>query len=174
MRRLLPALALTALLALAAPATLGATNPRSVGAEASTVTVSESFPINYDEPIILFVPCALGGAGEEVEFGGDVHTVFHLTTDAAGGVHVSHLTNYQGVAGVGLTSGETYRLAGAARTAETHGPGGLPFEFTTTNSRRLVGPGTGNDLRLHVVTHSTVSASGEVVTFVQRVDADCG
>src|SRR5690242_17053344 len=59
--------------------------PSSALAAADSFTVSTSFPID----IVVFVPCAAGGAGEIVELTGNLHDLFHFTLDGSGGVHGS-------------------------------------------------------------------------------------
>src|SRR5690349_4771860 len=53
-----------------------------VFAAAETFTASTKFPID----IIVFVPCANGGAGELVELTGSLHDLFHMTIDDTGGL----------------------------------------------------------------------------------------
>lgn len=57
----------------------------------------------------VFVPCANGGAGEEVEGLLKLHAVFGVTDDGAGGSHLHLSIKLQG-AGLGTVTGDTYRL----------------------------------------------------------------
>ena len=67
---------------------------------------------------------------------------FHLqwTFDPEDGVHTIQQDNLQGVEGVGLTSGNTYRAVGAAST-KGYTPAGELREFTTTIPFLLVSRG---------------------------------
>src|SRR5262245_21852628 len=56
----------------------------------------------------VFVPCAVGGAGEIVVLRGDLHLLNHFTFDAAGGLHVKTHAQPQGITGVGSVSGDKY------------------------------------------------------------------
>src|SRR5258705_3161717 len=63
----------------------------------------------------VFVPCANGGAGENVALSGEMNFVYQLTWTDNGFSMVFHDNSY-GVTGVGLSSGETF-------VASAGGPG---------------------------------------------------
>ncbi len=75
----------------------GSARPAPVRAAAETFTDNEVVPIN----LVQFVPCAAGGAGEEVALSGKLHLLFHITVDARGGVHVKTHANPKECAGSG-------------------------------------------------------------------------
>ena len=52
---------------------------RIVSAPLAAVTTNTSEPFNQ----ILNVPCANGGAGEDVQFSGDLHVLFLITVNRA-------------------------------------------------------------------------------------------
>src|SRR5215510_11114323 len=74
--------------------------PTSALAVADTFTVSQKFPID----ILVFIPCAAGGAGELVELTGNLHDLFHVTLNARGGFRASFVDNPQGISGTGFTT----------------------------------------------------------------------
>src|SRR5437764_3524255 len=80
-------------------------------AQAAVITNTE-FPIN----LTVFVPCAAGGAGEEVALSGNLHALFSVTFDGSGGFHSDIHFNPQGVSGTGLTTGDKYQGTGVTRS----------------------------------------------------------
>src|SRR5258708_20352837 len=99
-----------------------------VQARASTVTTSTKSPLS----LTVFVPCAVGGAGERVALSGTLHDLFHVTFDGRGGFHLDVHDNPQAVSGVGLTTGDKYQGTGLPRP-NTQGPptGTSRFTFFT-------------------------------------------
>ncbi|HYU32998.1 MAG TPA: hypothetical protein VEW48_12615 [Thermoanaerobaculia bacterium] len=57
----------------------------------------------------IFVPCANGGLGEDVDGILKVHAVFGITDDGAGGSHLHLNFKLQGV-GIGSVTGDSYQL----------------------------------------------------------------
>ena len=128
--------------------------------------------ISIKEPFdtIVFVPCANGGAGEEVQLTGTIHDLFHLSFDNAGGVHVKAHRNPQGVTGVGLTTGDSYRATGVTQFTFNAKVG---VQDTFVNNFRIIGRGRGNNLLAHELVHITVNANGTITTMQDRVSIDC-
>lgn len=134
---------------------------------AQTETTVENLPFELTVP----VSCALGGAGEDVALTGTVHAVTHYTARADGSsVYTTHGAA-QGIRGVGLTSGDTYRLAGATNYADTFS--GLPHAQTYVSVLHLVGPGPGNNITLYEVTHYTYDANGDLTVSFDKSRAEC-
>jgi hypothetical protein len=50
----------------------------------AAIVVNDSFPVN----IVVFVPCAAGGAGEVVNLSGPLHELMEITVDNNGGFHM--------------------------------------------------------------------------------------
>lgn len=61
------------------------------------------------ENFSVFVPCANGGSGEEVDGILKAHGVIGVTTDSAGGTHFHLQFKLQGV-GIGAVTGDSYQL----------------------------------------------------------------
>lgn len=140
--------------------------PAPALAKAETFTVSERFPID----IVVFVPCAAGGAGELVELSGDLHALFHVTLDGSGGFHAKSHFQPQGVSGTGLTTGDKYQGTGVTQDQFN---GKVGFEFTFVNNFRIIGQGPGNNFLVHENFHVTVNANGEVTAFVDNFRVEC-
>ena len=145
---------LLALLAASAPAAPGS-------AQATTIHENVTVPINE----VVVNPCT----GEEIAFSGDAHVLLHITTDASGGTHVTSQSNYQGVSGVGLTTGDVYRLI--RQSGETSNTAGAE-EITIVDDTLIVGPGPGNNYMLRVLQHLTCNSNGCSVGFV-NVELRC-
>lgn len=126
--------------------------------------------INIFEPFAQtnFVPCANGGAGEDVLLSGILHVQAHATVSNSGNVVARTHFQPQGVTGVGQTTGDVYRAVGI--TQETaHGTG----TFTYVNNFRLIGPGTDNDFHVKQTIHVTVDANGNVTAVVDSTTTTC-
>lgn len=137
-----------------------------VSAAASSFTISSTFPID----LVVFVPCAAGGAGEDVALSGTLHDIYHITFDATGGFHSKVLDNPQGVGGVGLTTGMKYQGTGVTQ-GELNGK--LGFETTSINNFRIIGQGPGNNFLVHGVYHVTVNPNDTLTAYVDNFTAEC-
>jgi hypothetical protein len=145
-----------ALFALALPTTTRAEN-----------TVNISIPTD----ILVFIPCAVGGAGELVELSGNLHVLMNLTFDNAGGVHTRYHFQPEGISGVGLTTGDKYQGTGVTQNEYNAKVG---FEDTFVNNFRIIGQGPGNNFLLHQLFHATVHANGDVTAFVDNLSIEGG
>ena len=103
---------------------------------------------------------------EQVELSGRIHLVSQVQSD---GTVVGHF-NYQGVSGVGLTSGTTYRSS-SVDNFRLAAP--LPSDITSVSSFRLISSGTEDNLLVRVLFHITVNANGEVTAEVEDVNIEC-
>jgi hypothetical protein len=136
------------------------------GASATPFTQSTRFPID----IFVFVPCANGGAGEDIELSGTLHDLFHVASDGAGGFHVRTLDNPQGVSGTGLTTGVKYQGTGVTQDQFNAKAG---FEETFVNNFRIIGQGPGNNLLVHDNFHVTLNANGEITASHDNFSVTC-
>ena len=126
--------------------------PVSAGAEANSVTVTETIPIEF----ATFSTCV---GSELVFFTGEAHTVFHTTIDDTGSLHLKtqssgHLT------GVGETTGTTYQaiVVGGDTINFLGFPG--PFTVTLVHVVRITGPGPLNNEMFDLTIHGTFDANG--------------
>jgi hypothetical protein len=136
---------------------------RDASAQATALTVNLQMPI----AIVVFVPCAAGGAGEFVSLSGTLHELIHVTIDANGAFHLKFLDQPQGVRGIGQTSGAVYRGTGGTQSLSNTNP------FTFVNNFRVIGPGPNNNFLVHEIFHITVNANGELTTNPVNFSAEC-
>ena len=104
--------------------------------------------------------------GEDVELSGEIHLVSQLQSD---GSEVGHF-NYQGVSGVGLTSGTTYR-ASTVDNFRLAAP--FPSDITSVRTLHLISPGPEDNLLVRFLFHITVNANGETTVEIEDVDIEC-
>jgi len=128
-----------------------------------------SFPFDS----VVFVPCANGGAGEDVELLGSLNFVFHSTFDQAGGMHLQLRSNLQGVSGIGTTTGAKYRGSDSELMEFNVSSDDAPFEGTSVTSMRIVGQGPGNNFVLHESAHFTINANGTITAQFDHFSVDC-
>ena len=140
--------------------------PVLVAPQAVTSTTNDSVPFNAT----FFVPCAADGAGELVALSGDLHVLLHATTNDTGGTSIKTHFQPQGISGVGLTTGDTYRGTGVTQQHESNTGAD---EFTFVNNVNLLAPGPGNNLLVHQPIHVTISANGELTSLVANNNVDC-
>jgi hypothetical protein len=136
-------------------------------AGAYTAGENTTFEVAFTE----YVPCAAGGAGEDIYVSGTLHDLWHATDDANGGLHLTLLSQPMGVTAVGQTSGDVYRGTGAYIEQINYGNIGETSTFVSIY--RLVGPGNGNDLYMHITNHVTVNANGELTSYVDNWFTGC-
>jgi hypothetical protein len=104
--------------------------------------------------------------GEDVELSGTFHLVSQLQSD---GSEVGHI-NFQGVSGVGLTSGTKYR-ASSVDSFRLAAP--FPSDITSVRSLRLISPGPEDNLLVMFLFHITVNANGETTAEIEDVNIKC-
>jgi len=158
-RKSTPGLALT--LAMALFSFLVA-RPGSAG-----VIINDAVPFEQT----VSIPCANGGAGENVVISGFLHVLITATLDASGSIHTTTHFQPMGVAGTGQTTGDVYRATGITRD-EANGLQ-IPFEATAVNNFRIIGPGKGNNFLVHEVAHVTVNAIGETTVNFDQLTGAC-
>jgi hypothetical protein len=140
------------------PANGTTTEPTSSVSSPDVVT-NVSVPID----LLVFVPCANGGAGELVELSGDLHM---LSTFTINGNNVSGLFHDQpqGVDGVGLVTGDKYQGTGVTESEFKASLQNGQFETTFVNNFRIIGQGPGNNFLIHENTHVTFNAKGTLTS----------
>jgi hypothetical protein len=143
-----------------------------VGSDSPTLaaTTSTQQLVNHIE-VTRFVPCANGGAGEDVFVSGDIHIVISVTLDGSGGAHYVEVHNPQGVSGTGLTTGAMYRGVGGTLLDASNVQVGE--EHTSVRNMMLIGQGPDNNLILHATFHVTVLADGTVTAFHDNLSLTC-
>jgi hypothetical protein len=134
---------------------------------ASVFTDNQSFPIE----LTAFVPCANGGAGEDVVLRGTLHELVHVTMNDAGHVSLRLHDQPQGVKGIGQVTGTTYQGTGV--TQESVSFGRIGITETHVNNFRLIGRGPGNNLTVHDIFHVTINAKGDLKVLLEKTTVDC-
>jgi hypothetical protein len=138
------------------------------GVAVGAVTVNQTDTI----PIAVFIPCANGGAGEDVSGEIRLHT---LITSTVNGNSVSGKFQFkpQGGSLVGETTGDVYRPTGVTQGTFTGSLTNGQFVETDVNNFRIIGPGTGNNLLVHDNFHITFTANGNVTVSHDNPTVDC-
>jgi len=142
----------------------------TIGAAAQAEVVTNvKVPI---APFTVFVPCANGGAGELVDFTGDLHV---LVSSTINGNHVSGKLQVQpqGVGGVGLVTGDKYRATGLTQETFSFDLSNGQGSDTFVNNFRMIGAGPGNNFLVHETLHLTINASGSVTVFFDNFSIGC-
>jgi hypothetical protein len=104
--------------------------------------------------------------GEEVEISGTIHMVNKTLAD---GSVISHF-NYQNVSGVGLTSGDTYRVS-AVDHLQLKAP--FPSSISSVRNFHLISQGSSSDLIVQALYHITVNVNGEVTASIDDLSMQC-
>jgi hypothetical protein len=137
-------------------------------AGAGTFTSNERIPI--DLPV--FIPCANGGSGEDVQLSGNLHVLVHT---AVNGNHFTTKLHFQpqGITGAGDVTGDKYQATGV--TQERFGGSFINGQFSDTfiNNFRIIGQGPGNNFLVHETFHITINANGEVTASVDNFTISC-
>jgi hypothetical protein len=140
-----------------------AAQTQSASAQAAPFTINLQFPIT----ISVFVPCALGGAGEVVDLSGMLHELFHVVSTPGGRLQLKLHDQPQGISGTGETSGEKYQATGVTQQLSNTNT------FTFVNNFRIIGQGPDNNFLVHELFHVTVNANGEITAFVDGTSVEC-
>ncbi len=137
-------------------------------ARAVVFTENLSIPIE----LFVFVPCADGGAGEDVVLSGFLHILVHQTIND-NRFRVKLHFQPQGISGSGVSTGDKYQATGV--TQETFGGSFVNGQFTTTfiNNFRIIGQGRGNNFLVHQNAHVTFNANGEITAEVDNFSVVC-
>jgi hypothetical protein len=139
------------------------------------VTAAQAEVVRHETSFVettQFVPCANGGAGEDVAVSGNVHFRVQLTileNKASGMV----FANVQGGTGVGLVSGDEYRWTGTAKDNVHQSFESNRFELTSVLNRHLVGQGGASNLVITAIFHVTVNANGDLAVTFGKATVHC-
>jgi hypothetical protein len=121
----------------------------------------------------LFLPCANGGAGEVVVFSGTFMDLLHSTQGGSTGTHVFSVEINQGVAGVGVTTGDRYVFARVNMASFNQTATSFPVVSSQELIYRITGPGPDNDALIRIVNHATVNANGETTVAFDELTVVC-
>jgi hypothetical protein len=121
---------------------------------------------------VLWIPCANGGAGEDVHFTGSVHVTTSMTLADQDRGHLAMHTNYQGMQGIGLTTGVMYQfttVANVVLNTEVF----ISLEETIVENVRITALGHGNNYFLQMVYHITEKAPTGIIVQFYRMTEEC-
>ena len=143
----------------------------TVGALASGTTARAAVTTRSTVPIDVFVlvPCT----GDVVEVTGPLNVMVSLTVNER---HVSgvELFQPQGVSGIDLSTGTTYRGTGETATTFSASLTNGQAQETFVNNFNLIGQGSTADYRVHENTTVTIDADGTVAVSVSQISISCG
>lgn len=113
--------------------------------------------------LTVFVPCANGGAGEEVAITGTGQLKIDELLDGNGGYHYRYSFTPLESEGVGQESGDQYNGVGGKERQVVHvGPAGFPVQVNFTANLNLLGQDTNFQMKLH--SHFSYNANGELAS----------
>jgi len=153
--------------------------PRTVAAAsalASSATVRGAERLVYEtlhdvEGSELFVECADGGVSESVVLTGKIFERFTVVLDPASGEHSVYHTMPVGLAGVGATSGEEFRVSWRDHGVSSQTPMSTAKSFRYT--LKFVGLTSGRSFGVVAQGHFTLNANGEVTVSRENLVAEC-
>jgi hypothetical protein len=145
---------------------------------AEEVTAVDGNPNGKNDKIIhavpfettVFVPCANGGAGEDVRLTGFTNFIYGLNWTDRGFTLVYH-DNVHQVTGVGLSSGESFVASGGTNETVIGVWYSTQWVGNTTTQMKIVGQN--NKFTIIYKHHITVSQDGSVTVNNIEQTADC-
>jgi hypothetical protein len=125
-----------------------------------------------DISLIVFVPCADNGVGENLNLSGPLHTLISFTMN---GNNVSGYFHFQpqGISGTGETTGAKYTATGVTQQSFKSSLQNGQANFTFVNNFRMIGQGPGNNFLVHETLHVTMAADGTVTVVHDNFSIDC-
>jgi len=118
----------------------------------------------------FFVDARVECAGDWVRVSGKFHFLTHTTLDGNGRYHLKVQFSPMGVSGFGFPSGTFYQGTGVTQWTNI-GIVGAPQTYI--NNFRLISQGSAPNLMVHVNTHTTVNANGDVTTDFDHTTISC-
>jgi len=119
----------------------------------------------------LFIPCANGGAGEDVSLTGTVKIVRQETYNNQRFTSTLHV-HTEGITGVGLSTGDIFTAIGASQSAVTGTiEYGGPYSATYTQQMRFARQGISFVVKYKF--HVTITSDGEISTRIDEEKVEC-
>ena len=119
----------------------------------------------------LFIPCANGGAGEDVALTGAVRIVWQETNNNQRFTFTLHAIP-DGITGVGLSTGDNFTAIGGSQTAVTGTiEYGGQYSATYIQQMRFAGPGISFVVKSKF--HITVTSDGQISTRIDEEQIEC-
>jgi hypothetical protein len=126
--------------------------------------------LNTMVPFTLIV--ASSCTPEVVVLTGNLHILQTSEVDSNGGTHFKTQLQSQGISGVGMITGVKYQ---GMRISQDHTIDHATPALETTDKLdiRIIGQGPANNLLVHIITHMTINANGEVTATVSNAGIEC-
>lgn len=118
----------------------------------------------------LFVPCANGGAGEEVVLTGFTNFIYQISWSVQGFTLIYH-DNVHQVTGIGVSSNETFVSSGGTNETVRGSWVNSQWIGTMTRKMRIIGPNT--NFTVNYKYRITVISDGTVIVKSTEQAADC-
>lgn len=118
----------------------------------------------------LFVPCANGGAGENVALTGKTSFVYEMAWTDHGFTMIYHDNSHE-VTGVGLSSGETFTGSGGTEGVVMGSWVNNQWMGDMVRQMRIIGENT--VFRVNYKLHLIVTPDGNVVVNIREQTVDC-
>jgi hypothetical protein len=135
----------------------------------SLALTENDIKIPYHQPVI--VPC--GRLGQEiVPFDGTIHVLFQMSFSASGRRHLKMQTNAQGMTGIGLVSGDRYRLNGGSSDAYEFDVDGT-YTNTFVNNFHVESAGATGNIVAHETLRVLVDENGIPTVQTVNFTAEC-
>jgi len=125
-----------------------------------------------DIQLIVFVPCAASGVGENLDLSGPLHTLISLTINGNNASGYFHFQP-QGINGTGETTGAKYNATGVTQQSFKSSLQNRQSNLTFVNNFRMIGQGPGNNYLVHETMHITINADGTVTVLHDNFSIDC-
>lgn len=142
----------------------------ATAANASSNSASDNIIHAVPFETTLFVPCANGGAGEDVTLTGFTNFIYQMTWTDQNFTLVYH-DNVHKVTGIGASSGETFVASGG--TNGTVMGSWVNSQWTGTTIQQLRVVGRNNSFFVTYKYHITVTSDGKVIVSSNEDTADC-
>jgi hypothetical protein len=110
---------------------------------------------------------------EEVYASGSIHFIVLETISSSGHYMSKFQGEPQGLTGIGLTSGMTYRFAGVTQDVYTVQGDGFPLTETFVNRFRVIGPGPDNNFVWNITLKVTVNGVGDWIVSIEDESVQC-
>ena len=114
----------------------------------------------------------MGCDGDMINLTGDVHGVITATLNSGGGAMFATHVQPQGIAGVDLQTGTTYRGTGLTMNRSIFAPSGTTT-LTFIDLFHIQATAGAESLDVSVTVHITALADGTVTAFVDNSSASC-
>ncbi len=120
----------------------------------------------------FFVPCANGGAGEDVHLIGTIVERFRAVSPSSGKFLLfnQHI-EFRNVSGTGTITGDKYRDVGGNQSHDFFT--GVGQTSTLVENFHVVGPGPGSNFALHFNIHATFNPDGTTTITADNFKTDC-